>query len=32
MKKGLIIGKKYTGSIHIEKIGIPPEAEDGVLI
>jgi NAD(P)H-hydrate epimerase len=32
MKKGLDIGKKYTGSIHIEKIGIPPEAEDGVLI
>lgn len=32
MKKGLHIGKKYTGSIHIEKIGIPPEAEDGVLI
>jgi NAD(P)H-hydrate epimerase len=31
MKKGLEIGKKYTGSIHIEKIGIPPEAEDGVL-
>jgi NAD(P)H-hydrate epimerase len=31
MKKGLDIGKKYTGSIHIEKIGIPPEAEDGVL-
>ncbi|MGC2386571.1 MAG: NAD(P)H-hydrate epimerase [Nitrososphaeraceae archaeon] len=32
MKKGLDIGKKYTGSIHIEKIGIPPEADDGVLI
>jgi NAD(P)H-hydrate epimerase len=32
MKKGLDIGRKYTGSIHIEKIGIPPEAEDGVLI
>jgi NAD(P)H-hydrate epimerase len=32
MKKGLDIGKNYTGSIHIEKIGIPPEAEDGVLI
>jgi NAD(P)H-hydrate epimerase len=32
MKKGLDIGKKYTGSIHIEKIGIPPEAEEGVLI
>ena len=25
MKKGLDIGKKYTGSIHIEKIGIPPK-------
>jgi NAD(P)H-hydrate epimerase len=32
MKKGLDFGKKYTGNIHIEKIGIPPEAEEGVLI
>jgi NAD(P)H-hydrate epimerase len=32
MKNGLDIGKRYTGSIHVEKIGIPPEAEEGVLV
>lgn len=32
MKKGLDIGKKYTGNIYVEKIGLPPEAEEGVLI
>jgi NAD(P)H-hydrate epimerase len=31
MKKGLLKNKKYTGIIHIERIGIPPEAERGVL-
>jgi NAD(P)H-hydrate epimerase len=32
MKKGLnSSAKKYTGSVHVERIGLPPEAEDGVL-
>jgi NAD(P)H-hydrate epimerase len=31
MKRGLIRNKKYTGIIHIECIGIPPEAERGVI-
>ena len=31
MKKGLLKNKKYTGTIHVERIGIPPEAERGVL-
>lgn len=31
MKKGLKLAKKYTGSIQVERIGIPPEAEYGVL-
>jgi NAD(P)H-hydrate epimerase len=32
MKKGLCSSnKKYTGSVQVERIGIPPEAEDGVL-
>ena len=31
MKKGLLKNKKYTGTIHVEHIGIPPEAERGVL-
>jgi NAD(P)H-hydrate epimerase len=31
MKKGLLKAKKYTGTVYVEKIGIPPEAENGVL-
>jgi NAD(P)H-hydrate epimerase len=31
MKKGLKLAKKYTGRIQVERIGIPPEAEFGVL-
>jgi NAD(P)H-hydrate epimerase len=31
MKKGLKLAKKYTGRIQVERIGIPPEAENGVL-
>jgi NAD(P)H-hydrate epimerase len=31
MKKGLYSSNKYTGSVQVERIGIPPEAEDGVL-
>jgi len=31
MKMGLLRNKKFTGIIHIECIGIPPEAERGVL-
>ena len=31
MKKGLKLAKKYTGRIQVERIGIPPEAEYGVL-
>jgi len=31
MKVGLAKGKKFTGPIHVEWIGIPPEAEDGVI-
>lgn len=30
-KVGLAKGKKYTGLVHVERIGIPPEAEKGVL-
>ena len=30
-KIGLARGKKYTGPVHVERIGIPPEAERGVL-
>jgi NAD(P)H-hydrate epimerase len=30
-KVGLAKGKKYTGPVHVEWIGIPPEAEKGVL-
>jgi hypothetical protein len=30
MKKGLNSSKKYTGSVQVQRIGIPPEAEDGV--
>ena len=31
MKKGIPKRKELTGEIFVEKIGIPPEAEDGVL-
>jgi NAD(P)H-hydrate epimerase len=31
MKIGLLKNKKYTGTIHVERIGIPLEAERGVL-
>jgi NAD(P)H-hydrate epimerase len=31
MKKGLLKAKRYTGTIYLERIGIPPEAENGVL-
>jgi NAD(P)H-hydrate epimerase len=32
MKRGLSKGKKFTGPVHVERIGIPPEAERGVII
>lgn len=31
LKVGLVKGKKYTGPVHVEPIGIPPEAESGVV-
>ena len=31
MKQGIPKRKDLTGTIYVEKIGIPPEAEDGVL-
>lgn len=31
LKVGLGKGKKYTGPVHVERIGIPPEAESGVV-
>ena len=31
LKVGLVKGKKYTGPVHVERIGIPPEAESGVV-
>jgi NAD(P)H-hydrate epimerase len=31
MKIGLLNNKKYSGSVHIEKIGIPHESEEGVV-
>jgi NAD(P)H-hydrate epimerase len=31
MKIGLVNNKKYSGSVHIEKIGIPHESEDGIV-
>lgn len=30
LKVGLTTGKKYTGPVHVEWIGIPPEAESGI--
>jgi NAD(P)H-hydrate epimerase len=32
MKIGLLNNKKYSGSVHIEKIGIPHESEEGIVI
>ena len=32
IKNGLTRNKEYTGELHLEKIGIPMEAEQGVLI
>ena len=31
MKKGIPKRKDLTGEVFVEKIGIPPEAEDGIL-
>ncbi len=31
LKVGLVKGKKYSGPVHVEWIGIPPEAESGVV-
>ena len=31
LKVGLPKGKKYTGPVHVERIGIPPEAESGMV-
>ncbi len=31
LKVGLVRGNKYTGPVHVERIGIPPEAESGVV-
>ena len=31
LKVGLAKGKRYTGPVHVEWIGIPPEAESGVV-
>jgi NAD(P)H-hydrate epimerase len=31
LKRGLARGRKYTGPVHVEWIGIPPEAELGVI-
>src|SRR5215208_212273 len=31
VKRGLNIAKQYTGDLQVEPIGIPPEAEEGVL-
>lgn len=32
VKKGLLNNEKYTGQIHLENIGIPREAESGILV
>jgi NAD(P)H-hydrate epimerase len=32
MKKGLLNNEKYSGQIHLEHIGIPREAEKGILV
>ena len=31
LKTGLARGRRYTGPVYVERIGIPPEAERGVL-
>jgi NAD(P)H-hydrate epimerase len=31
IKKGLTMNKKYVGNLHLEKIGIPIESEQGVV-
>jgi NAD(P)H-hydrate epimerase len=31
LKVGLAKGKRYTGPVHVEWIGIPPEAEKGIV-
>ncbi len=31
MKAGLNLAKEYTGSVHVKRIGIPPDAEEGVI-
>jgi NAD(P)H-hydrate epimerase len=31
IKKGLTMNKEYVGKLHLEKIGIPIEAEEGVI-
>jgi NAD(P)H-hydrate epimerase len=31
LKVGLSRGRRYTGPVHVEWIGIPPDAEEGVL-
>lgn len=31
LKVGLATGRKYTGPVHVEWIGIPPEAEKGIV-
>ena len=31
MKIGLLNNKKYSGTVHIEKIGIPHESEEGIV-
>jgi NAD(P)H-hydrate epimerase len=31
LKVGLAKGRKYTGPVHVEWIGIPPEAEKGIV-
>lgn len=32
IKKGLLNSEKYSGQIHLEHIGIPREAETGILV
>jgi NAD(P)H-hydrate epimerase len=32
IKKGLLNSEKYSGQIHLENIGIPREAEEGILV
>ena len=31
LKVGMSRGKRFTGPVHVEWIGIPPEAEEGIL-